>query len=293
MDPVDLPPDGKVVHISQIIEPSNVFSMDWLKYQVRTVNFANVALLITLLLVSSSVKETLSRQEAQNAVSTQTLIQSQDIFAKSQAQIVALHEELVSINQTRAAISSTLTATNRYIEDFRSFLVQSGLDNSTAFIQTQLDTIITLQDRVDNSTDAIATLQGNVATLQIQGSLLTSVFSMNGVGPWNLPLTCNLTPRSLNSFIKVSVGLGYNCAIPSVATVLYMQIFRDGTVPVLSGHQFHILVDYAYGSLTNWFAVDSSAHTTQPMSYTFVLSSNSPVSCALDVGRVLVEEIRV
>src|SRR4051812_25393350 len=60
----------QVVHFR---EPDELLSIQWLKYQARTTNFGNIALLITMLYVSLGVKATVNRLEAQNVQSAQSI----------------------------------------------------------------------------------------------------------------------------------------------------------------------------------------------------------------------------
>lgn len=109
------------VQTIHIVEPDSIFTKAWLFYQIKTVNLGNVALLVTLFLISSSIKDTLRRQEAQNAIAFENNAQSK------------LY--LDSVTSQLATMEQTLNATQILIADFESFIVASDLNSSVAYMQ--------------------------------------------------------------------------------------------------------------------------------------------------------------
>lgn len=156
--------------MAHIVEPDNVLSKKWISWQLRTLNLGNFALLITLLVVSENIGNTLRSQESQNAIATQYLVEAKQLLADSKAQMNLLELQASTLNASlmdaqsqvdhqTAAFSAlntnyTLEAGQRFavvnttLSHFYDVIDRLHLNDSLSFIQSKADAIATLESKI-------------------------------------------------------------------------------------------------------------------------------------------------
>jgi len=152
-------------YIAHIAEPENVFSRGWIKHQFRTFNVINFALLIILIIVIDSTSR---RQESQNAIATQTLVQSQRILEDSSARFAKIEADLQALNSTLQIAYIQIATQSQDVNNSYIAAKQDLALSVAAFNQEVATSNLSLSNTIAQFYDQIARMRINDSLASIQ-----------------------------------------------------------------------------------------------------------------------------
>jgi hypothetical protein len=227
---------------SEIIS-SNFTWKQWVKIQLTYINFSNIALIITVIVLTSNIKSTISNQESQNSLSNQLLFDLastrsyyDDIITNTNAIMSSIQTSISSFNET---------SQNR-IQSITTILKQIDNLNITSVLELY-EMIISINN----------TLNSNSITSKGFNSSLSSL--INTITQINASLSIDISSIIFNS----KIGLTQLTSISSVSSSNNQLIIANYTSAVKSKFSvsFNLMLSTNTNSFTQgWLSVPNQSY---------------------------------
>lgn len=196
----------RTIHIA---EPDSLFSKEWFKYQLRTLNVSNLLFLVVMIYVTTTVRGTLDKLETQNDTTRLSLKEAQEAIAflqqlneqmnanlaSQEDNFSALYNEYrlllslqtnQSIAQMNAILTTSVEAYSSYENSFRNadevlsnatnFIIESDLTPAVDFMTEQLAAIESLKE-AQNNTRHLLSIPPKLTVLT--SALVNEVFNLS------------------------------------------------------------------------------------------------------------------
>jgi hypothetical protein len=180
---------------------------NWMKEQLFGVNLANIALLITMIVLTSQVRSNLSEQEAQNTLSNQNIADAQTILDSYNTKVLGVN----NILDNATKISSDL---NDKIKFITSNIVTNNLINLTSYLQSFNTNISLIQQNINDLNI------GNTSFLQVS-NVSISLLQQNIQAMLTSMTSSQYNSVDSNNYVfpQAMVSLGFNLSGPSLVTI--------------------------------------------------------------------------
>lgn len=125
--------DLHIAHARVLPDPQKILSYEWLRHQIYTINWTNVALLIAVIAVSANINGQLDKQRAANETAQQQL---EDLRTLS----TTLRDLIVPANEAAARLNASADVA-RSLNETLSYALSLGFANLTGELRDLNDTL--------------------------------------------------------------------------------------------------------------------------------------------------------
>jgi hypothetical protein len=100
--------DLRIQHARLIPDPQRIWSWEWLRHQIYTINWTNIALIITVIAVSSNIQSQLRQQEDANATTRDQIVTLQQSLSSANVLIDQLHADVAVARSFNASLQTAI-----------------------------------------------------------------------------------------------------------------------------------------------------------------------------------------
>jgi hypothetical protein len=159
-------PAPRVV-VRTLHQPDSLFTLEWLKWQVRTIEFGNVILLLTVVYITISFRDTLLLQSRQNDEQLAEQRSITEALVLASARVANLSAVVESFKQQSLAATALLTARSSQATGNVTRLRDAALTSYTSQLQASSQSFTSFMADYGNTSTRITSVNAFLVGAQL------------------------------------------------------------------------------------------------------------------------------